>query len=119
MHPRIIDAKSPGCPWPMCDVTTGRRDGDLIHFGEMAPVVSSAPAKDPACLLKVTKVEAAARNKLGMVSEKQYRVATDEIEKLRTENEDLRERLDAKESQLVAFEERARERDTDQALQEV
>ena len=72
MHPRIIDAKDPGCPWPMCDVTTGRRDGDLVNFGEMAPVVSSAPAKDPAALVKATKVEWVAEQLLGMVSGKTH-----------------------------------------------
>lgn len=80
MHPRIIDAKAPGCPWPMCDVTTGRRDGDLVNFGEMAPVVSSAPAKDPACLVKVTRVELVAEERLGMVPGKRHEKKVAELE---------------------------------------
>lgn len=73
MHARIIDAHAPGCPWPKCDVTTGRQDGELIDFGEMAPIVTSAPARDPRCLLKRTKVEHEAENKLGMVPGKRHK----------------------------------------------
>lgn len=80
MHPRLINAKAPGCPWPMCDVTTGRRDGDLVNFGEMAPVVSSAPAKDPACLVKVTRVELIAEEGLGMVPGKRHEKKVAELE---------------------------------------
>ena len=91
MHPRIIDAKAPSCPWPMCDVTTGRRDGDLVHFGEMAPVVTSAAAKDPAALIKTSKVKWVAENKLGMVSGRKLEEAQARIAELEAEIEPLRE----------------------------
>lgn len=91
MHPRLIDAKAPSCPWPMCDITTGRRDGVLVHFGELAPVVSSATGKDPAALIKTTRVELIAEDKLGMVSKKKYEAALALVAELEAEIEPLRE----------------------------
>lgn len=98
MHPRLIDAKAPGCPWPMCDVTTGRRDGTLVDFGEMAPVVANAPGREPRALIKGTRVELVAKKKLGMVPKKRHEKALAQIAELEgriaeleTEIEPLRE----------------------------
>lgn len=90
MHARLIDPKAPSCPWPMCDITTGRQDGELVNFGEMAPVVTSAPGRQPAALIKATKVEHTAENKLGMVRKKRYEEALARIAELEAELEPLR-----------------------------
>lgn len=68
MHPRLIDAKAPSCPWPKCDIATGRQDGELVNFGELAPVVTGAAAKDPAALIRTSRVEWAAKELLGLIS---------------------------------------------------
>lgn len=70
MHPRLIEAKAPSCPWPKADIATGRQDGTLVNFGELAPVVRSAKAKDPAALIRTSRVEWAATELLGLVSKK-------------------------------------------------
>ena len=90
MRPRLIDAKAPSCPWPMCDITTGRRDGVLVDFGEPAPVVTNATAKDPRALIKATRVQLAAETKLGMVSQKKLAEVEAELEEANAEAGRLR-----------------------------
>lgn len=95
MRARIVNPTDPSCPWPMCDVTTGRRDGPLVHFGEMAPVVADAPAKEPANLHKVSRVEHVARELLGMKSQKQYAELEERNAELEAENERLGSMVEA------------------------
>lgn len=89
MHPRVINAKAPSCPWPKCDIATGRQDGELVNFGELAPVVRSAKAKDPAALIRTSRVEWAAKELLGMVSKKTVDALQAELAEAQAEAERL------------------------------
>ena len=110
MKAKILDFPTHTSSPPHCCIVSGRRDGQVIDFGDLT--VKACGPGDPRVYIRVSRVEHAAKELLGMVPLARLKELEDELEEANAEagrlrkivagkldleqaEEDLRESLEA------------------------
>lgn len=106
MRAKLLELPSHTSSPPHCCCVTGRTDRPVIDFGDLH-VKAQGPG-DPRVYIRDTKVEWAAKELLGMVSQKRHDELKAELEEANAEAGRLRAIVAAKED-LSAAEDRLRE----------
>jgi hypothetical protein len=106
MRAKIVELPSHKSFPPHCCIVSGRRDRPMVDFGDPNP--KACGPGDPRVYVSVSQVEYAARELLGMKSQKQHDEICAELEEANAEAGRLRKIVAAGE-EMSAAEDRLRE----------